>query len=71
MVGGGGTVTRTPYPLYKSAERRYSRSMKNEISVPVYESLEALLAAETALAAEAAEPASDFPSWGAAMGEWA
>jgi len=45
--------------------------MKNEISVPVYESLEALLAAETALAAEATETASDLPSWGAAMGEWA
>ena len=26
---GGGTVTRTFYPLYKSAERRYSRSMEN------------------------------------------
>lgn len=30
-----------------------------------------VLAAETALAAEAAETASYFPSWGAAMGEWA
>ena len=49
----------------------YDKGMKNEISVPVYETLEALLAAETALAAEAAETASDFPSWGAAMGEWA
>ena len=38
--------------------------MKNETTLPVYTSLEALLAAELALA-------SDFPSWGAAMGEWA
>jgi hypothetical protein len=44
--------------------------MNNETTLPVYDSLEALLAAEVPQAA-ATEKASDFPSWGAAMGEWA
>jgi hypothetical protein len=43
--------------------------MKNETTLPVYETLEALLAAEVPQA-DATETASDFPSWGAAMGEW-
>ena len=43
----------------------------NQTALPVYETLAELLEAELALAAVAAETASDFPSWGAAMGEWA
>ena len=43
----GGTVTRTSYPLYKSAERRYSRSMENN------ELITRLLSRAEALAQEA------------------
>ena len=59
-----------PKPLDFGAKAVYSTCMKNETTLPVYDSLEALLAAEVPQAA-ATEKASDFPSWGAAMGEWA
>ena len=59
-----------PKPLDFGAKAVYSTCMKNEIAVPIYSSLAELLVAEVPQAA-ATEKASDFPSWGAAMGEWA
>ena len=48
---------RTRKPLDFAAQTWYSKGMKNEIAVPIYSSPEALLAAELALAAEAAKKA--------------